>query len=135
MSRIILVDDDEQLLAFLQQALVSDGHDVVTCDDGRTALEFAARLQPDLIVLDAMMPRVDGYQVLWHLRENDRTRDIPAMMLTSRSRHQDEQLGLSLGAQDYVFKPFVMEDVIMRIRDVLAGTPRRSVENAAAGLV
>ncbi len=119
MSLILLVDDDPAILDYLSTALCDEGHEILTCDGGETALELSRQVQPDLMVVDAMMPRIDGYQLLWHLRHDELTKYIPAMMLTSRSRVQDQQQGMSLGAADYVFKPFSLEELVARIDKLL----------------
>ncbi len=112
MSLIMLADDDDLLVQYVQSVLEENGHDVLSCDGGGAAIEMSRKVHPDLIILDAMMPRIDGYQVLWHLKQNAETRDIPVMMLTARSRPQDEEMGLSLGASEYVIKPFSLEEVL-----------------------
>ncbi len=114
MSLILLADDDDLLVQYVQTVLEENGHDVLSCDGGDAAIKMSREVRPDLIILDAMMPRVDGYQVLWHLKQNSQTKDIPVMMLTARSRPQDEEMARSLGASDYVFKPFSLEEVLDR---------------------
>jgi len=112
MSLILLADDDDLLVQYVQTLLEENGHDVLSCDGGGAAIRMCREVHPDLIILDAMMPRIDGYQVLWHLKQNTETRDIPVMMLTARTRPQDEEMARSLGASDYVLKPFSLEEVL-----------------------
>ena len=126
MSLILLADDDDLLVQYVQTVLEDNGHDVLSCDGGDAAIKMSMQVRPDLIILDAMMPRIDGYQVLWHLKQNTETRDIPVMMLTARSRPQDEEMGRSLGASDYVFKPFSLEEVLDKTDRLLSSQAQPS---------
>lgn len=132
MSLILLADDDDLLVQYVQAVLKENGHDVLSCNGGEAAIEMAREIRPDLIILDAMMPRIDGYQVLWHLKQSTETSEIPVMMLTSRSRPQDEKLGLSLGASAYIFKPFSLEEVLENTENLLRSHQRSSVSRKPA---
>ena len=129
MSLILLADDDDLLVQYVQTVLQENGHDVLSCDGGDAAIKMSQKVRPDLIILDAMMPRIDGYQVLWHLKQNTETRDIPVMMLTARSRPQDEEMARSLGASDYVFKPFSLEEVLDKADRLLNSDTQASAYN------
>lgn len=119
MTRILVADDDFQIVRLLKHALSFEGYDVLTCDGGAKALEIASREQPDLIILDAMMPWLDGYQVLWHLHNKVETQHIPTIMLTARSSRRDQSYGISLGARDYIFKPFSIEHFVKKVGNLL----------------
>jgi DNA-binding response OmpR family regulator len=120
---ILLVDDEERLLALLKAYLAQEGFRVLTARNGRDALLIARQEKPDLIVLDLMMPELDGYDFLRHHRKESET---PVIMLTARLEETDKILGLELGADDYVTKPFSPRELTARIRAVLrrSGQPQ-----------
>ena len=117
MSRTILVVDDEKRLRDMLQAyLAQEGFRVVAAADGQEALFVARREKPDLIILDLMMPKMGGYEFL---RVHGRERDTPVIILTAKLEEHDKVLGLELGADDYVSKPFSMRELTARVRAVL----------------
>jgi len=120
---IMVVDDQSSVRQLLQDYLTEQGFRVVEAADGQTALYLARHEQPDLILLDVMMPKMDGYQFLRQFRLERRT---PVIIVTSREDETDAVLGLDLGADDYVTKPFRMRELLARIRAVL----RRAEGNA-----
>ncbi len=119
---ILVVDDKRSLVDLLRRALEKEGYRVVTAYNGREALEKARRHSPDLIILDIMMPEMDGYAFM---QAHRREADTPIIMLTARVEEEDRVLGLELGADDYVTKPFHMRELLARVRAVL-----RRVEGA-----
>ena len=128
-ARVLVVDDEDNIRFLLDAALSHFGFDVVSCASGAEALESVAMFRPDLIVLDVMMPDVDGFVVLKRLRAmRDRT---PVLFLTARDAPEDAVRGLTLGADDYVKKPFSLEEVVARIRALL----RRVSGDDASGLL
>ncbi|GAA4011459.1 response regulator [Sphingomonas swuensis] len=114
-----MCDDDELLLELLQFRLSAKGFEVLTASDGQAAMELAGREQVDAVVLDAMMPRLDGYEVLRRLRETPATRDVPVIMLTARKGERDIVEALRLGASDYLAKPFIPEELTARLMRLL----------------
>ncbi|AVX05723.1 transcriptional regulatory protein AfsQ1 [Maritalea myrionectae] len=112
METVLLIDDDDQIIDFLTPLLQEEGFRVLSCADGEAGLNLLKTTTPDLIVVDAMMPRIDGYQFLWHLNASPQTADIPTMMLTSRANASDVSYGKSLGADVYLTKPFQGKEVI-----------------------
>jgi two-component system alkaline phosphatase synthesis response regulator PhoP len=124
--KILVVDDDELLRDLLEFKLRSRGYEVELAEDGEAALEAASASPPDLIVLDGMMPGLDGFQVLQRLSDSGETRDVPVIMLTARRQEQDVVAGLSLGAQDYLVKPFLPDELVLRIQRILNGRKRPS---------
>lgn len=116
MTRILIVDDEPNLLELLDGYLRREGYEVATTGDGRTALELARRLSPDLIVLDVMLPGIDGIEVCRQVR---RFSDAYILMLTARTEEMDTIIGLSVGADDYVTKPFSPREVVARIKALL----------------
>jgi DNA-binding response OmpR family regulator len=125
MATILVIDDDSLLLALVEHKLTGRGYRVVTAEDGETGLARAAELRPDLIVLDAMMPGMDGFEVLKHLRSLPETTGIPTVMLTARKQERDILAGLSGGARDYLIKPFLPDELAMRIQLILGSAGAR----------
>src|SRR5262245_60692559 len=105
-QKILIVDDEPDALELVKVNLTNAGFFVATAEDGDEALKKARSLSPDLILLDVMLPQADGLEVCKILRRDDATRDIPIIMLTARAAEIDRVLGLELGADDYVTKPF-----------------------------
>ncbi|MGI9665639.1 MAG: response regulator [Acidimicrobiia bacterium] len=118
-ERILVVDDDPDILQFVRLNLELDGFEVELAGGGREALEKAAASPPDLMLLDVMMPEIDGLTVLRRLRSDPATSSIPVIVLTARSLAEDRVKGLDLGADDYITKPFDLEELIARVRTVL----------------
>jgi DNA-binding response OmpR family regulator len=120
--RILLVDDEERVLNFLQTKLKASGYEVLTASNGHDALEQAQAQEPDLIVLDILMPRMDGFDTLKELR---RFSPVPVIILSARRDDTDKIKGLGLGADDYLAKPFNPDELVARIESV-----RRRLEPA-----
>lgn len=123
--KILVADDEPKLVEVVREYLEHDGYRVVSAGNGREALERFRQARPDLVVLDLMMPELDGLEVCRHLR---RESDVPIIMLTARAEEVDELLGLELGADDYVVKPFSPRALLARVRAVLR---RRASAEAA----
>ena len=117
--RVLIVDDEPDLLSVLHFGLEVEGFDVLEATDGEQALEMARSHQPDMIVLDLMLPRMDGYKVCRALKFDERYKRIPIFILSARSGETDRRLALDLGADDYVTKPYDMRDLVTRIRQRL----------------
>lgn len=116
---ILVVDDEERLVSLVDAYLTQEGFRVVTADNGRTALFQARQEKPDLIILDIMMPEMDGYEFM---RVHRKERGTPIIMLTARIEENDRVLGLELGADDYMTKPFSPRELTARVRAVLRRT-------------
>ncbi len=121
-KKILIVDDDENICELLRLYLQKDGFNTVVANNGEKAISLVQIEKPDLVLLDIMMPVLDGWQVC---REIRKTSDVPIIMLTAKSETFDKVLGLELGADDYVTKPFDSKEVVARIKAVL----RRTGEN------
>jgi two-component system alkaline phosphatase synthesis response regulator PhoP len=126
--RILVVDDEKDLVDLITYNLGRNGFEVLTAYNGNEALDVAQRETPDLIVLDLMLPGVDGTEVARRLKGDSRTVGIPIVMLTAKGEETDVVVGLTLGADDYVTKPFSMKILLARISAVL-----RRAEQAEAG--
>ena len=127
--KILVVDDEIRLVDVLKAYLERDGYKVVTAYDGKQALFLARREKPDLVLLDLMLPEIDGLEVCRTLRSESNT---PVIMLTARGDETDKLIGLELGADDYVTKPFSPREVVARVRTVLRrtqGTPTAAEES------
>jgi DNA-binding response OmpR family regulator len=135
MPSILLVEDDPTLSETLRYNLEREGYSVVAAGDGVQALELARRERPDLLILDVMLPRLDGFSVCRILRQES---DVPILMLTARQDEVDRIAGLELGADDYVSKPFSLGELLARVRAIMRRTDRQPAGNRevldAAGL-
>jgi len=119
-GRILIVEDEPALLRGLKDAFAAKGYDVVVAQDGQTGLDFALSKDPDLILLDIMLPRVNGYQICRAVREHGL--ETPILMLTAKGREEDIILGLNLGADDYITKPFRVGELMARVRALMRRT-------------
>jgi diguanylate cyclase (GGDEF)-like protein len=121
---ILVVDDDPDIARFVEVNLRSAGYDVSVASDGEEALDKAGTLRPDLVLLDVMMPRIDGFEVAQRLRRNPQTANTSIIMLTAKALSTDKVLGLTAGADDYIIKPFDPIELLARVK----GTLRRAKE-------
>lgn len=119
-AKILVVDDEVNITQILEFSIGSEGYDVISASNGEEAIEKARREQPDLIILDVMMPRIDGYEACRILKANPLTKNIPVMLLTAKGRDIDKRLGYEVGAADYIVKPFSPNKLIDRINERLA---------------
>ncbi len=118
-TKVLIVDDDRNICELLRLYLQKDGFDTEIANDGSEAIELQKKYNPDIILLDVMMPKLDGWQVC---REIRKTSDVPIIMITAKGEVFDKILGLELGADDYISKPFDTKEVIARIKAVLRRT-------------
>lgn len=116
---VLVVDDQENIIEFIKLGLKYEGFLVEAAADGPQGLDAALRLNPDLIILDLMLPGIDGLEVCRRLRKNPITQDIPILMLTAKDDVRDRIVGLDMGADDYLTKPFSFEELVARIRAIL----------------
>lgn len=119
MPTILLAEDEPQTAQLIVFKLKQAGYEVVHVEDGEQALALLEITRPGLVVLDGLMPVMDGFEVLRRLKEDQRTRAIPVIMLTARARDKDVVTGLELGAADYMVKPFSPSELVARVRKVL----------------
>ena len=117
--KILAIDDENDVLLVVKMALQNEGFDVLTAGNGLDGLELAREGKPDLVLLDVMMPKMDGFEVLRQLKEDDATAYIPVIMLTGLSDRQRIQQALVSGTVYYIVKPFEVDDLIAKIRTTL----------------
>ena len=116
MSKILIVEDEENMARFIELELLHEGYEVIKAEDGRTGLDIAESGEADLILLDIMIPELNGLEVLRRVRRNS---DIPIILLTARDAVMDKVSGLDAGADDYITKPFAIEELLARVRTAL----------------
>jgi two-component system alkaline phosphatase synthesis response regulator PhoP len=124
-KKILVVDDEDDILHFLELVLREKGYDVATASGGHEALTKAQIEQPNLILLDIMMPQMDGWEVLKLLRVDEETADIPVAMLSARTEAKDRVQGLQEGAIDYICKPFSLQDLLAKIETIFDQVGKR----------
>ncbi|MBI5838226.1 MAG: response regulator [Candidatus Eisenbacteria bacterium] len=118
-GKILVVDDEVYIVHILDFSLGMEGYEVVTALNGEEALAKAAEHKPDLVVLDIMMPRMDGYETCKRLKSDDSTRNIPVILLSAKGRNVDQKMGFEVGADDYITKPFSPRKLVERINAIL----------------
>jgi len=131
-ARVLIVEDDESIALGLEMNLTAEGYTVETESDGDSGLEHALTRPPDLIILDVMLPRQNGFEIVQRLREKKST--VPVIMLTARGSESDKVMGLDLGAEDYITKPFGLAELLARVKAVLRRGEmlRAAAQNAPA---
>ena len=127
MTTVLVVDDNEKIVTVLSEYLKADGYETITAFDGPGAVEAATRHHPDLALVDVMLPGIDGLE----LTRRFQSEGIPVILVTARSDEVDRLVGLELGADDYVTKPFSPREVVARVKAVLRRCERRSAESAS----
>ncbi|HZN04541.1 MAG TPA: response regulator [Candidatus Polarisedimenticolia bacterium] len=125
---ILVIDDEKDIVELIRYNLVQAGYRVVSALDGQQALDLARRERPDLVVLDLMLPTLPGTEVARILRQDEKTRAIPIIMLTARGSEIDRIVGFELGADDYVVKPFSPRELVLRIQAILRREGREESE-------
>ncbi len=121
-SRILLVDDEPSIVKMVGKRLEVEGFDVLVAMDGQDALAKARAENPDLIVLDLMLPKLNGYEVCTMLKQDTRYQKIPIVLFTARAQEKDEKLGMECGANAYVRKPFRAQELLEKIRSLIAAS-------------
>jgi two-component system alkaline phosphatase synthesis response regulator PhoP len=118
-KKILIVDDEEDLVETVRFPLEMEGYHVLVSHNGEEALDQARKENPDLILLDLMLPKVDGYKVCHRLKSDDRYKHIPILMLTAKSQEKDMVLGMETGANEYITKPFDIRDLLKKVKQHL----------------
>ena len=123
-TRILIVDDEADLVSVLRIGLEIEGFEVIAASDGEEGLRKAREDRPELVVLDLMLPKLDGYRVCRALKFDERYRNLPIVILSARSGEQDRRLAFDMGADAFVTKPYDMKDLVSRVREQLRKAPR-----------
>ena len=118
-KRILVVDDEADVVSLLRLTLKGQGYDIITASNGQEGLEKARTEKPDLILLDVMLPKLDGYKVARMLRFDERYSKIPIIMITAKIQEKDKETGLEMGADAYITKPFDMTTLLSKIDQTL----------------
>ncbi|MCR5808900.1 MAG: response regulator transcription factor [Clostridiales bacterium] len=131
-TKVLVVDDDKRILQILRLYLIKDGYDVITAERGDNALDLALSESPAIVILDIMLPGMDGWEVLENLR---RSSDVPVIMLTARGDITDRIQGLDRGADDYIVKPFEPKELLARVKAVLRRSfaPQEEIKSVTIG--
>jgi DNA-binding response OmpR family regulator len=118
-KRVLVVDDEPSILLSLEFLMEQEGYDVHTATDGDEALQSIHETLPDLILLDVMMPKRDGFEVCQTIRANPEWKEVKIIILTAKGREVDQEKGLALGADDYITKPFATQELVKKVKMVL----------------
>ena len=119
-KKIVLAEDEPQIARLIEFKLKKEGYQVTWKENGKEALEAIKAEEPDLVILDVMMPVMDGYEVLRRLKEDENLKSIPVIMLTARAQEKDVVKGIDMGAEDYITKPFHPAELLARVKRILA---------------
>ena len=118
-KRILVVDDEIYIVHILEFSLTMEGYSILTASNGEEALRVIDSERPDLVVLDIMMPKLDGYEVCRRLRQDEQFQELPVILLSAKGRPIDREAGLQAGADDYITKPFSPRKLLEKIRELL----------------
>jgi len=118
-NKILLIDDEQELVFVTQMSLEAHGYKIITAYDGEAGLSSAQNNLPDLILLDVMMPKMNGYEVCQKLKADDKTRHIPVIILSAKTQDEDMANGKNAGCDDYITKPFELPDLMQKIEGFL----------------
>jgi DNA-binding response OmpR family regulator len=125
MHRILIVDDEPNIVFAMELLTKREGYEVHTVDEGEKVFAAVREFKPDLILLDIMLPKIDGYEVCQRIRADAALKDIRIIMITAKGRDVEKEKGLALGADYYITKPFSTREVVMRVKEILAAGPVR----------
>jgi two-component system alkaline phosphatase synthesis response regulator PhoP len=119
-KKVLIVDDERDIVETLKFVIESEGIECLTAYDGEEALNLAKSEMPDLMVLDVMLPKINGYKICRLLKFDSKYKDIPILMITARSQEEDKAIGEETGADEYITKPFDINEVVKKIKNYLA---------------
>jgi DNA-binding response OmpR family regulator len=125
MYRILIVDDEPNIVLALELLMKKEGFDVHTADDGEKALHSVRELRPHLVLLDIMMPKLDGYEVCQRIRSDESLKNMRIIMLTAKGREVEKEKGMALGVDSYITKPFSTREVVLKVKELLTVIPNR----------
>ncbi|HOM01519.1 MAG TPA: response regulator [Acetivibrio sp.] len=133
-KKILIIDDTEFMTKLISDVLINEGYEVVTASNGRQGIEMVRIEKPDLVLLDVVMPDMDGFEVCKTLRDDEGNNLMPIIMLTAQDNEDDKLTGLELGADDYIIKPFNTRELVSRVRNTLRRIDRNQWANPLTGL-
>lgn len=119
-KKILIVDDEQDIVETLKFMLEVEGYECFCAYDGETGLNMAKEIIPDLMILDVMMPKINGYKISRLLKYDTKYKDIPIIMVTARSQEEDKLIGQETGVNEYITKPFELDDIIKKVKEYLA---------------
>ncbi len=119
MKKILIADDRSEVVELVRVSLEGEDYQIIDASDGKEALEKIRKEKPDLVLLDVVMPKMDGFEVLSKLKKDPQTREIPVIMLTAQGQKLDQEKGRRLGARDYITKPFSPSHLLNKIKEIL----------------
>lgn len=119
MKKVLIVDDEADIIEILKFVLEAQGYECITATDGESGLNLAREIRPDLIILDVMMPKINGYKISRLLKYDSKYKDIPILMVTARSQEEDKIIGEETGADEYITKPFQVDYVVEKVKSYL----------------
>lgn len=131
-EKVLIVDDEQNILELLEFNLKKEGYDVLRADTGEMAISLLEKIRPDIVLLDQMLPGIDGLNVLKKIRSDESLARMPVIMVTARSEEIDKIIGLELGADDYITKPFSMRELCARVKALLRRTKKSDTPMPAA---
>jgi len=123
MHRILIVDDEPNIVFALELLMKKEGFEVHTADDGEKAFHAVSEFRPDLVLLDIMMPKMDGYEVCQRIRSDASLNNVRIIMLTAKGREVEKEKGLALGVDSYITKPFSTREVVLKVKELLTAKP------------
>jgi DNA-binding response OmpR family regulator len=123
MHRILIVDDEPNIVFALELLMKKEGFEVHSADDGEKAFQAVGEFRPDLVLLDIMMPKMDGYEVCQRIRSDASLRNVRIIMLTAKGREVEKEKGLALGVDSYITKPFSTREVVLKVKELLTAKP------------
>jgi len=121
MARILIAEDERDIRELISFTLKFAGHEVFTTSNGEEAYQMATQIIPDLIVLDVRMPRMTGYEVCEQIKLNSSTQNIPVVFLSAKGQESEVKMGIEVGAEEYILKPFSPEQLVERVKSILVG--------------
>ena len=119
-AKVLIVDDEPAILLALNHLMLKEGHEVITAKNGNEAIEYLQSYIPDIVILDVMMPGIDGFEVAQYIRSQDQLKDLSIIFLTARGQGEDRMKGYDVGAERYLVKPFDNKELLDIVKDTLA---------------
>ncbi len=133
LGRILIVDDEPKLIHLVREILMATGYEVLASSSGNPTLEMIAMEQPDLVILDIMLPGMDGYEICYRLRSEPATKKLPILMFSAKAQEIDKETGIKVGADDYLTKPSPPSEIVNRVAKLLAAKKGTATQEKVNG--